>query len=62
MSADNEHTKRVRQLQAEQLRRDESVHMMNGIIELLYDLEKEELRRLALECLLISDGPDQVIH
>jgi hypothetical protein len=29
-------------------------------VEGLYDLSPDELRRLALECLLISDGPDKV--
>jgi len=30
------------------------------IVESLYDLSKDELRRLALECLLITDGPGKV--
>jgi hypothetical protein len=29
------------------------------IVEHLYDLTHQELRALALECLLISDGPDR---
>lgn len=28
------------------------------VIETLYNLDQEELRSLARECLLISDGPD----
>jgi hypothetical protein len=31
---------------------------LEELIESLYDLSQDELRRLALECLLISDGPD----
>lgn len=26
----------------------------------IYDLDRTELRRLALECLLVSDGPDRI--
>lgn len=33
---------------------------LQEMIEHLYDLEPEELRVLALECLLISDGPDKI--
>ena len=33
---------------------------LEELIEHLYDLQPEELRVLALECLLISDGPDKV--
>ena len=34
--------------------------ILEEIIESLYDLTKPELRKLALECLLITDGPDKV--
>ena len=32
---------------------------LQAIIEHLYDLSNEELHSLALECLLITDGPDK---
>jgi hypothetical protein len=32
----------------------------DDMVEGLYDLTCEELRALALECLLITDGPDKV--
>lgn len=34
---------------------------MDEMVESLYDLDANELRRLALEALLISDGPDKVV-
>jgi hypothetical protein len=30
-------------------------------LDLLYDLDRDELRRLAWEALLISDGPDRIV-
>jgi hypothetical protein len=33
---------------------------LQEMIEHLYDLDREELRRLAWEALLISDGPDHI--
>lgn len=32
--------------------------MFDEILEMLYNLDRHELRRLAAEALLISDGPD----
>jgi hypothetical protein len=32
---------------------------LEEIVESLYDFSNSELRRLALECLLITDGPDK---
>lgn len=36
------------------------VWRLDDMLEHLYDLDRTELRRLALEALLISDGPDRV--
>jgi hypothetical protein len=33
---------------------------MDELIEKLYSLDRKELRRLAWEALLISDGPDKI--
>jgi hypothetical protein len=33
---------------------------LDGMVEQLYNLDRGELRRLAYEALLISDGPDRV--
>jgi hypothetical protein len=46
-----------------QLREEEEEPLENPAIEVvmahLYDLDKEELRRVAWEALLVSDGPDR---
>jgi hypothetical protein len=34
----------------------------DDIIEVLYDFSNDELRHLALECLLITDGPDKRVE